>query len=84
MVGLRLRHKREWVTDGTLDGLWPTAERAGVPVALAAVTEYGIALATLDDDPSVRPLAHIFVATKVPWFELTNDLPQFATVPPSR
>ena len=40
MVGLRFyfneRHKREWVTDGTLDWLWPAAERAGVPVALAA------------------------------------------------
>ena len=40
MVGLRFyfseRHKREWVTDGTLDWLWPAAERAQVPVALAA------------------------------------------------
>src|SRR5215472_7811195 len=30
------RHKREWMTDGTLDWLWPAAERAQVPVALAA------------------------------------------------
>jgi predicted TIM-barrel fold metal-dependent hydrolase len=30
------RHKREWMTDGTLDWLWPAAERAAVPVALAA------------------------------------------------
>ena len=40
MLGLRFyfndRHKREWVTDGTLDWLWPAAERAGVPLALAA------------------------------------------------
>ena len=40
MLGLRFyfneRHKREWMTDGTLDWLWPAAERAGVPVALAA------------------------------------------------
>jgi predicted TIM-barrel fold metal-dependent hydrolase len=40
MVGLRFyfneRHKREWMTDGSLDWLWPAAERAGVPVALAA------------------------------------------------
>ena len=40
MVGLRFyfneRHKREWMTDGTLDWLWPAAERAQVPVALAA------------------------------------------------
>src|SRR5262249_9926554 len=40
MVGLRFcfneRHKREWVMNGTLNWLWPAAERAGVPVALAA------------------------------------------------
>ena len=40
MVGLRFyfndRHKREWVTDGTLDWLWPAAEKAGVPINLAA------------------------------------------------
>jgi predicted TIM-barrel fold metal-dependent hydrolase len=40
MLGLRFyfneRHKQSWVTDGTLDWLWPAAERAGVPVSLAA------------------------------------------------
>ena len=40
MLGLRFyfneRHPESWVTDGTLDWLWPAAERAGVPVALAA------------------------------------------------
>jgi len=40
MLGLRFyfneRHKREWMSDGTLDWLWPAAERAGVPVAFAA------------------------------------------------
>ena len=38
MLGLRFAfmepHKREWLTDGTLDWLWPAAERAGMPVAL--------------------------------------------------
>jgi hypothetical protein len=47
----------------------------------AAVSEYGIALATLDDDPGVRPLAHIFVASKAPWFDITDDLPQHAEAP---
>ena len=30
------RHPREWVTDGRLDWLWPAAEKAGVPINLAA------------------------------------------------
>jgi hypothetical protein len=49
----------------------------------SAVEEYGIALATLDDDPGVRPQAHLFVGSKAPWFEITDDLPQHDTVPTS-
>ncbi len=29
-------HNRNWPSDGTLDWLWPAAERAGMPIALAA------------------------------------------------
>lgn len=47
-----------------------------------APSRYGIALATLDDDPGVRPEAHIFVASKAPWFEITDGLPQFADYRP--
>ena len=40
MLGLRFytndRHPQSWFTDGTLDWLWPAAERAGVPVSLGA------------------------------------------------
>ena len=46
------------------------------------LTEYGIALALLDDDPGVRPEAHCFVRSKAPWFEITDDLPQYPEYPP--
>jgi predicted TIM-barrel fold metal-dependent hydrolase len=40
MVGLRFvflqPHQRAWPTDGTMDWLWPAAERAGLPIALLA------------------------------------------------
>lgn len=40
MLGLRFAflqpHQRTWPTDGTIDWLWPAAERAGVPIALLA------------------------------------------------
>jgi len=52
----------------------------GTPIAerdLSAPSRYGIALATLDDDPGLRPAAHTFVAYKAPWFEITDDLPQY-------
>ena len=29
-------HKKNWMVDGTMDWLWPAAERAGLPVGLAA------------------------------------------------
>lgn len=36
-----------------------------------------VTLGTLVDDPTIRPTAHIFVADKAPWFEITDDLPQY-------
>ena len=30
-----------------------------------------------DDDPGVRPIAHIFVASKAPWFAVRGEVPQF-------
>lgn len=41
-----------------------------------------VPVATLDVDPGVKPEAHIFVASKAPWFEITDDLTQFAELPP--
>ena len=35
-----------------------------------------VALGSLDDEPSIRPTEHIFVGSKAPWFEITDDLPQ--------
>ena len=42
-----------------------------------------VAAGTLDDDPAMRPQAHIYVASKAPWFEITDDLPQHAEAPPA-
>ena len=37
---------------------------------------------TLDDDPGVKPALHQFVASKAPWYEITDDLPQFQEAVP--
>ncbi|WP_027134394.1 GFA family protein [Geminicoccus roseus] len=37
-----------------------------------------VLMGSLADDPSIRPSAHIFVASKAPWFTITDDLPQHA------
>jgi hypothetical protein len=35
-----------------------------------------VALGSLVDAPSIRPTEHIFVGSKAPWFEISDDLPQ--------
>jgi hypothetical protein len=48
----------------------------GVPDAL------WIAVGGFDDAPGRRPEAHIFVGSKAPWHDITDDLPRFETFPP--
>jgi hypothetical protein len=40
-----------------------------------------VALGSLVDAPSIRPTKHMFVGSKAPWFEITDDLPQFEEYP---
>ena len=35
-----------------------------------------VAMGSLVDAPSIRPTDHIFVGSKAPWFDITDDLPQ--------
>jgi len=37
---------------------------------------------TLDTDPGIVPLMHIFTGSKAPWHEITDSLPQFKEFPP--
>jgi hypothetical protein len=41
-----------------------------------------VPLGGVDGDPGVRPLAHIFAASKAPWFEWKDGLPRFDAYPP--
>jgi hypothetical protein len=40
-------------------------------------SEIGLPLGTLDDDPGVKPSAHVHVASKAPWFDIPDELPCF-------
>ncbi len=42
---------------------------------------YGLPLGALDDDPGIRPSRHVYVASKAPWFTITDDLPQLPEGP---
>ena len=49
--------------------------------AIAPVVRDGayvhVALGSLTDEPTIRPAGHIFVGSKAPWYEITDDLPQY-------
>jgi hypothetical protein len=38
---------------------------------------------TLDGDPDTRPTGHGFADSKAEWFPITDDLPQYAGMPPA-
>lgn len=75
------------VTDGA-DGLLLVGEEdandtrcAACGSLLFSVVREGayvhVALGSLGDVPSIRPSHHIWVGSKAPWYEITDDLPQF-------
>lgn len=37
---------------------------------------------TLDTDPGIKPCVHIFVGSKAPWHDITDQLEQFDQFPP--
>lgn len=63
----------------------PIVNRPAPNYAAAAIrgTDLGVPLGILDSDPGVRPELHCFVGSKAPWFEITDDLPQYEAYPPA-
>lgn len=55
--------------------------KCGSTLQFVANGQIDLALGTVDGDPGVRPQSHIFVASKTPWYTITDDLPQFKTRP---
>jgi hypothetical protein len=43
--------------------------------------EIWIPAGTFDGDPGIRSTYHIFVDSKAPWFEITDDLKQYSEEP---
>jgi hypothetical protein len=63
-------------------GSRPFCGRCGSAVPVRAGEHVLILPAVLDDDPGMRPQAHIFVASKAPWHEIADALPRFDAYPP--
>ena len=43
---------------------------------------WSIPSGTLDDDPGVRPVGHVFVSSCAAWWSINDDLPKFEKWPP--
>jgi hypothetical protein len=97
MHGANMFYKLEnfrWTRGESLvvDYQLPTAKRFGVAfcrtcgASIPRVSvERGVVVVpagALDTDPGMRPMAHIFVGSKAPWFEITDSIPQFEELPP--
>ena len=44
---------------------------------------FGLALGTVDGDPGCKPMRHVMVDSKAPWFDITDHLPQSEKAAPS-
>jgi len=52
-----------------------------VPRVSAERNVVNVPAGSLDTEPGVEPLAHIFVGSKAPWDLILGDIPQFAEMP---
>lgn len=69
------------------DGSWWSEHCQACGSLLYAVIDNAsfvhVAMGTLIDAPSIVPTHHVFVGSKAPWFNITDDLPQFEHARPA-
>ena len=72
------------VTDGP-DRLMEVGGHDNSHIRCASVVRDGeyvhVAMGSLQSDPGISPRIHIHVASKAPWHQITDDLPQFQELP---
>ena len=47
-------------------------------------TGFSVPAGSLDSEPGIDPMGHIYVDSKAAWDRITDDLPQFAQMPSRR
>src|SRR5437867_13247838 len=82
MLGLRFTFhepaQRTWLTDGTVDWLWPAAERAGLPIALMAASFLPKVAEGAQRHPNLNPILDPLGRPRG-----TTPLPQRRATPPA-
>jgi predicted TIM-barrel fold metal-dependent hydrolase len=68
MLGLRYAftqpHQQNWMTDGTMDWLWPAAEKAGIPIALMASNFLPVVARVAERHPGLKLIIDHFGRTR--------------------
>jgi len=54
---------------------------SNLPMEKLSKTNNIVPAGCLNDDPGMRPTERIFVASKAPWHDIADDIPQFETYP---
>jgi hypothetical protein len=49
---------------------------SALPIVRSDVDLVEVPAGAIDGDPDARPLRHVFVGKKAPWFEITDELPR--------
>jgi hypothetical protein len=53
---------------------------SNMPSVFPEMNYVRVPLGTLDDNPQIKPAAHLYVKSKVPWFEIADSLPQYPEI----
>jgi hypothetical protein len=83
--GYRVLHGEDLITQyqSSPEGVRRFCSRCGSIVPNPVLGEQAwMPAGNLEGDPGARPRAHIFVASKAPWYEIADDLPRFDGYPP--
>jgi len=76
MLGLRFAllqpHQKTWLTDGSLDWLWPAAERAGLPVALLGPSLLQVIGQIAERHPGLKLIIDHFGRPDAAWSNLPD------------
>lgn len=57
---------------------------SNMPVIEEKFNEVNIPAGTLDSDPGVKPIVHVFVGSKASWHDITDAIEQFEEFPPQQ
>jgi hypothetical protein len=53
---------------------------SNMPSVFQQMNYVRIPLAALDNDPKTQPVAHLYVKSKVPWFDIADNLTQYPEI----